>query len=224
MRSRERWFLSAAIALLLALPVGAAAQDVSREREALRRAQAALQQTRQERDALLMEKAELESRLRDADAVARVAPALAAELQAVRREVLLQHEQATLLRAELGTLRTATARSAGEYEARIAEWQQVERQRREQTAQLQRELGERTQANQALVARLESLNGALDDTVRRNRRLHALGVEAVEALRGLTPADRLLQRERVLGWTAVRIEDEAERLLLRLDAERAPDR
>ena len=49
-----------------------------------------------------------------------------------------------------------------------------------------------------------------------------MGEEAIQRLRGRTAVDELLLKERVLGLAAVRLDSQAEALLMRLDAQRQP--
>jgi len=205
----------------LALCWPALAQDAaaSREREALRRAQSALQQAQQQRDALQAEKATLERRqVEQATLTLKQQTQAKAELNRLRT---LQREHDTL-RAQLATelaalaaLRESTLTDKAQAEARLADTSR-------QAAQWRGERDERTAANRALVARLEAATQSLADAQGRNRQLHAVGQEAIQRLRGLTPAERALLDDPILGLTAVRIGSEAEDLLLRLDAQRLP--
>lgn len=216
-------FLRPAVAGLIALSLATAslAQSTngpSREREALRRAQAALQQSQQERDTLLAEKAALERRLQEAEAAARQG---GGRLAALQRDLVMQRERADGLQAELQAQREAAARQA---EALAQERGHAEARWREQLAQVQGELAERTGANRGLTARLEQVAAQLAEAKARNRRLHLLGSEAVELYATKNPAETLRQSDPLLGLATVRIEGLAETLRLRLDAERVPAR
>jgi hypothetical protein len=205
-------------ALLLTLLAGAAlAQQPapSREREMLRRSQAALQEAAAQRDAAVAEKAAVQKE-RDAarDEAGKARAAAARTLGAER-----QRAQADLeaVRAELVQLRQqmqAQAEAAAAQEQKSAQ----------AAAALRRELAERTLANVQLVALLEKSTGALAASEQRNRELHALGLELVERWRSKGADEQRLQAEPVLGLRAVRIEDEAEALRTRLHALRAPVR
>jgi chromosome segregation ATPase len=216
-------FLPPAVAALLALGLVAAAlaqpaNGPSREREALRRAQAALLQSQQERDGLLAEKAALERRLQEADAAGRQGSGRLAVLQ---RDLAAQRERADKLQAELQAQRETATRQT---EAMAQERGQAEARLREQLAQAQLELAERTGANRGLSARLEQVAVQLAEAEARNRRLHQLGSEAVELYASKNPAETLRQSDPLLGLAAVRIEGLAETLRLRLDTERLPGR
>jgi chromosome segregation ATPase len=195
-----------------------AQQAPSREREALRRAQAALQQSQQERDALAAEKATLQRQAQDAD---KRTQALQARLAAAMRELQLEREAVAAARAETLALRGEVERERASAEERV---QAAERRHRQELAALQGQIGERTRTNQALVAQLEVTASALREAEARNLRLHQLGEQALALYRGLTPGERLRQADRLFGLTAVQIESQAEELLARLDAERLPAR
>lgn len=138
--------------------------------------------------------------------------------------------------AELRTLRAAhqktadelaqalTAVSAGQAALRDAEAHSAAQQldHQQQIATLRLERDERSSANRALVARLEATTQALLEAQERNRQLHAVGQEAIQRLRGRTAVEGLLLKERVLGLAAVRLDSQAEELLMRLDAQRQP--
>jgi hypothetical protein len=93
---------------------------------------------------------------------------------------------------------------------------------RSERAALSAQADERLQTNRVLVERLQATTTALTAAEENNRRLHALGLEAVDRFRGVTPAVRLVQREPVLGLADVAAEDAAEGLRQRLDALRLP--
>ncbi|MFY9514605.1 MAG: hypothetical protein WAQ05_26860, partial [Rubrivivax sp.] len=74
----------------------------------------------------------------------------------------------------------------------------------------------------AVVAELERRSQALADAQRRVRELHQLGQEAVQRYLDKGAADQALQRDPVFGLAGVRIENVAEDLRMRLDAQRLP--
>lgn len=210
---------------LLALCGSAATQTSappSREREALRRVQSALQQAQLQRDALQAEKAGLASTLSDQQALLQRQQAqLAAAAEQRRRLAALttQHadQKARLDQAleALASLRTQADNERIQAQARQAEAAQ-------QLAAQQRQHGETVAANRALLTRLEAASKALAEARLRNQQLHAIGQAAIQRLRGLSPSERALQDDPVLGLTGVRLNDEAELLLQRLDAQRQP--
>lgn len=200
--------------LLLALATPALAQQpqaASREREALRRAQLALQQAQQQRDATLAEKATLQRALEQAQAGARGS---SGRLAAQQRELAALRAQAEQLRAELEAARTSAEQAAAEARRRaedsgIRSAQQIN--------QLRAELAERTAANRALVARTEALTAELQRGEAARARLHAVGLEAVQAFESKGTATGVLQGEPLLGLAAVRVENRASELRERLD-------
>ena len=168
----------AALLCGLALPAPAAAQDsktVSREREALRRAQAMLRETQQARDALQADKARLEAQagalagqLKQQQARLAVAQSAQAELRTLRAT---QPKTADELAQALQTA-AAGAAALRQAEARSTAQQQDHQQ---QVAALRLERDERSGANRVLVARLEAATQALAEAQERNRQLHAVG-------------------------------------------------
>jgi chromosome segregation ATPase len=211
---------------LLALCGSAAAQSnaqPNREREALRRAQSALQQAQQQRDALQAERASLASTSSEQQALLQRQQAqLTAAVEQRRRLAALTTEHANLKTSldqaleALASLRTQADNERIQAQARQAEAAQ-------QRAALQRQHAEVVSTNRALVSRLEAASKALAEARSRNQQLHAIGQAAIQRLRGLSPSERALQDDPVLGLTAVRLNDEAELLLQRLDGQRQPE-
>ena len=207
--------LACAACLAAALPALAQGNNApNREREALRRAQAALQQANGERDSLAAAKAALEKDKTASAALAEAARKQAGSAQAEvakLREALAQRQTET----EAERAREAEARRALETAA-----EQREQALRQQLAQAQRTGEERAQANAALVAMLAERTTALADARQRVQQLHTLGLEAVERFRTKGLTDQALQADPLLGLTAVRLENAAEDLRTRLDAQR----
>ena len=219
----------AALLCGLCLAAPAAAQDsktVSREREALRRAQASPRETQQARDALQADKARLEAeagaltgKLKSQQAGLAAARSAQAELRTLRAAHQQLADELAHAKAAATAAEASAAAALRDAEARSATRQQDHQQ---QIASLRQERDERSSANRALVARLEAATQALAEAQQRNRQLHAVGEEAIKRLRGRTPVDDLLLKERVLGLAAVRLDSQAEDLLMRLDAQRQP--
>jgi chromosome segregation ATPase len=188
----------------------------------LRRAQSALQQAQQQRDGLQAEKATLERAQADHAALAKQQQAqLGAAQSELKRLRALEAEHAAL-QAQLGTERQTLTAQREQAAADQAQAATRLADANRQTLQLRAERDELLNANRALVGKLEAATVALAEARERNRQLHAVGQDAVDRLRGLSPADRALQGDRILGLTAVRIDNEAEDLLQRLDAQRQP--
>lgn len=210
---------------LLALCASAAAQTgapPSREREALRRVQSALQQALQQRDALQAEKAGLAGALSEQQALLQRQQAqLAAAVEQRRRLAAMTSEHADLeARLDQALEALASLRSRADNERIQAQERLAEAAQRQ--AALQRQHAEVVSTNRALVARLEAASTALAEARSRHQQLHAIGQAAIQRLRGLSPGERALQEDPVLGLTAVRLNDEAELLLQRLDGQRQP--
>lgn len=201
-----------AIALLALASLAAHGQDakVSKEREALRRAQAALRSAQEQQSTLQADKARAE------------AQAAAAQKDAAGAKALVAGGAARLKarEAELAALRLklqAAEAAQQQADARAAE--------REQTLQQQllaerQEGAERRQANQVLAQLLERSTQALTDAEGKNRQLYAIGQDLAQRLAGRSPLDTALQQDPVLGLTAVRLEDQAETLRAAIEAQK----
>lgn len=217
-----RRLLLVLLAVSACLTSGAAcAQEAraQREREALRRAQSALQQANAERDTLKAERDAARKAQTDADQAAKTAATRAAA--AGRKELLS-------LRADLE--RGASERKA-EAERHVQALAAAQSSAAEREDALRREISaarrgrdERGQANAALAAMLAQRSEALADAQTRVNTLHTLGLEAVERYRNKGPREAALQGDPFLGLTAVRIENVADELRTRIDAQRKPPR
>lgn len=201
-------------AALLAL--GAQAQDAakaSKEREALRRAQAALRAAQEQQSSLQADKAKAE-----AQASAAQKDASNAKAQVAGSAARLRTREAELetLRAQLLAARQAE---------QLQQQEAVKTGEREQALQQQlltarQESAARLQANQALAQLLERSTQALADAETKNHQLHALGQELVKRWQGRSTLDTALLQDPVLGLAAVRFEDQAEKLRGELEAKR----
>jgi DNA repair exonuclease SbcCD ATPase subunit len=206
----------------LAWHAPAQAQDGNREREALRRAQAALQQAQQQRNALQAEKTAWEQQQAEQALQVKLQQAqlaaAQAELRRLQGRAVAAKALETQLTAEQAALAGLKAQAAAEQAEARTRLDEVQR----QAQQLRRDLDERTATNRALVLQLTAATEALAAASERNRQLHTIGSEAAERLRGLSPRERAWRDDPVLGLTGVRLSSEAEDLLLRLDAQRQP--
>jgi DNA repair exonuclease SbcCD ATPase subunit len=200
-------------ALLLGatLSFSCAAQDdahPSREREALRRTQAALRQAQEGQAALAKEKDDL-ARQRDKldEVAARTQTLLAASRSdSGRLNASLVHAQEELAAAQA---RDDAARK--DLETRLAGQAQ-------RLAEMQRIADERARSNAVLVALLERATQSLTAAEKANLRMHALGLEMIERLRGREADGGVGAGDPVLGFGQVRLENEAEALRDKLDA------
>lgn len=208
--------LATAFVCLLALPQ-ANAQDsskASREREGLRRAQAALQHTTAERDALTAEKAALAGQLADTQAQLAKAQAASRALQASSLQQVAalarQHGELAASRLAVQQAASATATSAEASTSQALALQQ-------QLATLRSESAGRAQTVAALVQLLERSVTALAAAELANAQLFAAGLDAVNRLRSKTLDDSQARADPMLGLRAVQIENEAEALRSALD-------
>ena len=199
-----------AIALLAIASLAAQAQDAkpSKEREALRRAQAALRAAQEQQSTLQADKAKA-----DADVTSAKKDALVARAQVAGSTAKLKAREAELasLRDQLQAAKEAQTQGDAKALAREQALQQ-------QLLALRQQSDERQQANQALTRLLERSTQALADAQARNHKLYALGQDLLQRYTGRSPLDTALQQDPLLGLTAVRFEDEAERLRAALDA------
>lgn len=202
-----------ALALLVAgLALGATAQDakVSREREALRRAQAALRAAQEQQSTLQADKARAEAETAAAQKDAASAKARIASGAAALK--VREAEVSTLL-AQLQAAKDAQQQA----EARAVEREQL---LQAQLLAAREEAAARQQANQALTGLLEKSTASLADAEAKNHRLYALGQDLVQRWLGRSAADTALLQDPVLGLSAVRFEDQAEKLRAELAAQR----
>ena len=201
-----------ALAMLLVASLTVHAQDakVSKEREALRRAQTALRAAQEQQSALQADKAKAE-----ADAASAQKDIAAAKAQIAGSAARLKAREAELdtLRAQLQAAKDAQQGA----DAKAAEREQALQQ---QIVTSRQEAAARQQANQALTQLLERSTTALADAEAKNRKLYALGQDLVQRYIGRSPVDTALQQDPVLGLTAVRFEDQAEQLRAELAAAR----
>lgn len=201
-----------ALALLLVTSLAVHAQDakVSKEREALRRAQTALRAAQEQQSTLQADKAKAE-----ADAASAQKDIAAAKAQIAGSAARLKAREAELdaLRAQLQAAKDAQQLA----DAKATEHEQALQQ---QLLAARQEAAARQQANQALTQLLERSTAALADAEAKNRKLYALGQDLVQRYIGRSPVDTALQQDPVLGLTAVRFEDQAEQLRAELAAAR----
>jgi chromosome segregation ATPase len=212
----KRLAVALIVAVGLSAQFGAQAEDAkaSKEREALRRAQAALRAAQEQQSTLQAEKAKAE-----AGTAAAQKEAAAAKAQAAGTAARLRSREAELetLRAQLQAAQAAQQQG----EARAAEREQVLQQ---QLLAARQDGAARQQANLALVRLLERSTEALADAEAKNHKLYAIGQDLVQRSLGRSPLDTALQQDPVLGLAAVRLEDQAEKLRAELAAQRVTAR
>jgi len=188
------------------LSLCSAAQDSSsREKEALRRTQAALREAQEQQATLAREKDDLAGQRDKLDEAAkRTQSQLAtARADAARLNAGLAHAA-----DELAAAKSRDEAQRKELEDRLADQGQ-------RLAQAQRVAEERARANAALVALLEHATQSLAAAEKANSQMHALGLQMIERLRGHEGGAGV---DPVLGFGQVRLENEAEALRDKLDA------
>ncbi len=200
------------LALLLVASLGAQAQDakVSKEREALRRAQSALRAAQEQQSTLQADKARAET---EAAAARQDAASARTRIASTVAQLKAHNAELAALRGQLQAARDAQQQA----DARAAE---RERELQQRVAAAEREAAARQTANQSLTRLLERSTQALAEADARNHRLYALGKELIDRQAGRSDLDRVLQRDPVFGLVAVRSEDEAEKLRAALEAQR----
>ncbi|MBB4846095.1 chromosome segregation ATPase [Paucibacter oligotrophus] len=188
-------------------------KPASREREQLRRVQQALQAEQAKVQGLEAEKTQL---LQDKARLDEQGQRLRQGSQA---QLKRQQEQA---QSELTRLREALAAASAE-RAQI-EAQAVEREQHWQTQALasRAALTELKLSNTSLAALLQGRTEALNGAEQRNSELHKLALQALDRWLNKSGAEVALQQEPLLGLGRVRMEESAEQLRLRIDAQRLP--
>ena len=201
--------------LLLALssnPTWAQTSDTaSRERTQQRRAQAALQEAQTKLDALQVEKAALIAEK----------TSMSADLQrqrAASRSQQTQREQALL--AQIEQLRRDVATGTASQQQGEAQGTEREGQLQLQLSKARQALVELQQSNTGLAALLARKTEVLSAAEEKNRELHGLGMLAIERWLNKTQFEGSLQSEPLFGINGVRVQDSAEALRARMDAQR----
>ena len=203
----------ASLLLGATLSFSCAAQDdahTSREREALRRTQAALRQAQETQAALAKEKDDLASQRDKLDEAAKRTQSLlaASRSDTGRLNASLVHAQ-----EELAATQARAEAARTDLETRLAEQAQ-------RLAEMQRIADERARSNAALAALLEQATQSLTAAEKANLQMHALGLQMIERLRGREAGTDGDAGDPVLGFGQVRLENEAEALRDKLDAAR----
>lgn len=201
MRHITRIAVAALSGALLAAPLYA--QDdakVSKEREALRRAQSALRSMTDERDALQADKAKLAQDKAKSD---QELAALRGRSQGEAGRAKLAEEHAETLQAQLdAAVKTRDEQAAAS--------QQRERELQEQLAAARRESAERLRSAQAVSALLEQSTKALAVAEDKNRKLFAVGEDLIQRYKSRPRYDAATIGDPLLGLTDVKLENEAE--------------
>ncbi|MEY4763731.1 MAG: hypothetical protein RI907_404 [Pseudomonadota bacterium] len=198
-----RVFAAAALATVALHAATAHAADGSREREALRRAQASLRAAQDERDAMAGEKAnltqdktKLEGELKQTAARVRGAEAQASGLKArvAQLEASLAEQQKALTEGQ--AREAALAEQLRQAEAKLADQVRV-------ASTVQALLAERTRDVQTLTA--------------QNDGMYQAGLDAIALYKAKSPSQFLDAHDQVLGWRAVKAEGVVDALRDKLD-------
>ena len=209
----KRTFLLAAAAATVAAPAALAQQDASRDsrvREALRRAQAALRTAEDQQAALSKEKSVLAAdKQRSDEALTRAT----AQFASARGELAGMRAKIDALTAELEALRAA---GLAEREAASQRAEQLNR----RLMAAETTLNERTQTVASLSGLLERSTQSLAAAQEANRKMYAFGRDLIDQYRNGAPPEQVLSSVSVLGFGAIRLENNAEELRTKLDATR----
>lgn len=198
--------------LCAAAPVQAqeANNKVSKEREALRRTQTALKAAQEQQSSLTAEKTKLEQEKLQAEQDAGKAKAMASG-QASKLKALEQQTQK--LQADLQAAEAAkTALEAGA--------QTREKELQQQLLAARRESAERQQAVQVTARLLERSTLALQEAEAKNRKLHAVGEEAIKRYLSRSPSEITGIGDPLFGFNDIRLENVAEELRAQMEAQR----
>jgi DNA repair exonuclease SbcCD ATPase subunit len=191
-------------------------KKAGREKEALRRTQQALRTAQERQSALEREKAALALKL---DAESRKAETEVAGAQraarASRSSLAGAQAEISRLKSELDALR---ARSDSDRQA-VTEQNNTLKRSLQETQHL---LVERTQTATSLARLLDRSTQALANAERKNRDLYASSRLLLDLYRNKSAGDALAQREPLLGFAEVALENEAEALRTQLEAHRLP--
>ena len=184
-----------------------AAQDdnhASREKEALRRTQAALRQAQQQQAALAKEKDDLAVQRDKLDEAAKRSQS---QLAATRGDAARLNASLARASEELVAAKARDDAARKELEDRMADQSR-------QLAAAQQVADERARANAALTALLEHATQSLAAAEKANGEMHALGLQLIDRIRGREAG----VSDPVLGFGQVRLENEAQSLRDKLDA------
>ena len=215
-------FKSSLLSLALWVCFSATAQDDSRaarEREALRRSQAALKQAQEQQAVLVKEKSDLtasQQTLGDAAKQAQLQLGGArSEAGRLRAEVNRLNTELAALKAQLEADKKLMA-SGIEAAQQLA--QQAAQKSAQQIADAERLYIQQNRTVASVTALLERSTTALAAAEKANGDMHALGLQLIDQVRGKTGSGGLAVSDPVLGLSQVKLENTAEQLRDQLDA------
>lgn len=210
----------ALLAFTLSTPAGAQQDNAdnvraARQREALRRSQEALKQAQEQQAALAREKTQLTADKARLDDEARRS---GAQLGSARSEAAKLRAEVARLTVEQEAQRSAAITAHADKQAAAAAAAELT----QRLAKAERELADRTRTVAALSTLTERSSKALGAAEDANRQMHALGLQLIEQLRSSSRGDGVLALRPVIGFNAVKLENEAEALRDKLDALKLP--
>ena len=202
----------AGLACCATMLMPAYAQDakVTKEREALRRAQTALRAAADQQQALQADKAQLTQEKQKLEKALAGALGQGQNTDAKLRAAL---QRTQTLEGELQASRQAA-------QAQEAASQQQEQVVQQQLLVLRRESAEHLQAARALSTLLERSTEALADAEAKNHKLYAVGQELVQRYLSRSTFERADIGDPLLGLTDVKLEDQAEAMRSKLAEQR----
>lgn len=210
----------AALVFTLSAPVGAQQENAdsvraARQREALRRSQEALKQAQEQQAVLAHEKAQLATEKAKLDDDAR---RQGSQLGSARSQATKLRAEVSRLMAEQEVQRSAASAGSADKQATAAASAEL----KQRLEKADRELAERTRMVAALSTLTERSNKALSAAEDANRQMHVLGLQLIEQLRAASRSDSVFALRPVIGFNAVKLENEAEALRDKLDALKLP--
>ncbi|MEJ6005708.1 hypothetical protein WG899_09130 [Paucibacter sp. AS339] len=208
--SRQLWAAALMVCASVAMPAHAQDAKVSKEREALRRSQSALKAAQEQQSSLQAEKSKLEQEKTQAEQEASKARSQA-QGQAAKLKAL--EAQAQKLQADLQAAEAARQALEAASKSREQELQQ-------QLLAARRESNERQQAVQVTTRMLERSTQSLADAEDKNRKLYAIGQEAIKRYLSRTPSEITGIGDPLFGFTDIRLENVAEELRSQMQAQR----
>ena len=195
----------------MTLSLACAGQDdnrAAREKEALRRTQAALRQAQEQQAALTKEKEALSGQR---DKLDEAAKRTQSQLAASRGDAAKLNASLGRANDELAATKARDDVARKELEDRLAAQAQL-------LAAAQRMADERARANAALTALLEHATQSLAAAEQANAQMHALGLQLIERIRARQAGAGEGVNDPVIGFGQVRLENEAEALRDQLEA------
>ena len=195
---------------LSSLPAHADDAKVSKEREALRRAQSALRTATEQQQSLQADKAQLQQ---EKDKLEKSLSAARGQEQGNTARLKAATQRVEALEAELQASKQAQ-------QTLLASSQTHEQELQQQLLATRRESAEHLQSARALTALLEHSTQALADAEAKNHKLYAVGQELIQRYLGRSTVDVATLGDPFLGLSAVKLEDQAEQMRSQLEAQR----